>query len=57
MSQARPITRPVAAPGAVAAGATGPRLGLALVVIATAQLMVLLDASFPSFTVVRPGQE
>ena len=45
MSQARPLTRPPAAPGAVAAGATGPRLGLALVVIATAQLMVLLDAT------------
>ena len=29
----------------MAAGTTGPRLGLALVVIATAQLMVLLDAT------------
>jgi EmrB/QacA subfamily drug resistance transporter len=45
MSQARPITRRTAAPGAAAAGAAGPRLGLALVVIATAQLMVLLDAT------------
>ena len=45
MSQARPITRRTAAPGAVAAGAAGPRLGLALLVIATAQLMVLLDAT------------
>src|SRR5262249_18930601 len=42
MSQARPITRRTAAPGAVAAG---PRLGLALLVIATAQLMVVLDAT------------
>ena len=45
MSQARSITRRTAAPGAVVAGAVGPRLGLALVVIATAQLMVVLDAT------------
>src|SRR6266700_381224 len=45
MSQTRSITRRTAAPGADAAGAAGPRLGLALVVIATAQLMVVLDAT------------
>jgi EmrB/QacA subfamily drug resistance transporter len=43
MSQARPITKRPAAPGA--AEAAGPRLGLALVIIATAQLMVVLDAT------------
>jgi MFS family permease len=41
MSQARPITRRTAA----AAATASPRLGLALVVIATAQLMVVLDAT------------
>ena len=44
MSQAQSITRRTT-PGGVAAGTAGPRLGLALVVIATAQLMVLLDAT------------
>jgi EmrB/QacA subfamily drug resistance transporter len=41
MSQARPITRRTAA----AAATASPRLGLALLVIATAQLMVVLDAT------------
>ena len=45
MSQAQPITRRTAAPGAAVAGTAGPRLGLALLVIATAQLMVVLDAT------------
>jgi hypothetical protein len=45
MSQARPVARRTAAPRTVGAGATSPRLGLALLVIATAQLMVLLDAT------------
>src|SRR5215813_9310176 len=45
MSQARPITRRTAAPGAAAAAAASPRLGLALLIIATAQLMVVLDAT------------
>jgi EmrB/QacA subfamily drug resistance transporter len=45
MSQARPIARRSAVPGAGLARTAGPRLGLALVVIATAQLMVLLDAT------------
>jgi EmrB/QacA subfamily drug resistance transporter len=45
MSQARPITRQTAAPGATGAGIASPRLGLALLVIATAQLMVVLDAT------------
>ena len=45
MSQARPATRQTTAPGAVVAGTAGPRLGLALLVIATAQLMVVLDAT------------
>src|SRR6266702_4596405 len=45
MSQVRSITRRAAAPAAVAAGTASPRLGLALLVIATAQLMVLLDAT------------
>ena len=40
MSQARPITRQTAAPAAAS-----PRLGLALLLIATAQLMVVLDAT------------
>ncbi len=45
MSQTRSITRRTAAPGADAAGTASPRLGLALIVIATAQLMVVLDAT------------
>src|SRR5215813_632666 len=45
MSQARPITRRTAAPGAAAAATARPRLGLALLIIATAQLMVVLDAT------------
>jgi EmrB/QacA subfamily drug resistance transporter len=45
MSSARPVTRRTAAPGAAMAATAGPRLGLALVVIATAQLMVVLDAT------------
>jgi hypothetical protein len=45
MSQARPITRRTAAQGAAAAATASPRLGLALLVIATAQLMVVLDGS------------
>ena len=45
MSQARTITRRTAAPGVAVAGTAGPRLGLALLVIATAQLMVVLDAT------------
>ena len=45
MSQARPATRQTTVPGAVVAGTAGPRLGLALLVIATAQLMVVLDAT------------
>ena len=45
MSQAPPITKQTAAPGAT--GAAGPRLGLALLIIATAQLMVVLDGSVP----------
>ena len=45
MSQARPVARQSAAPRTAGAGATSPRLGLALLVIATAQLMVLLDAT------------
>ncbi|HZC40942.1 MAG TPA: MFS transporter, partial [Streptosporangiaceae bacterium] len=49
MSQVRPVTRPAAAPPAAAGKVAGrpasPRLGLALLVIATAQLMVLLDAT------------
>ena len=45
MSQARPVTRQTPAPGATVARAAGPRLGLALLVIATAQLMVVLDAT------------
>jgi EmrB/QacA subfamily drug resistance transporter len=45
MSQTRSITRRTAAPAEPGAGAAGPRLGLALLVIATAQLMVVLDAT------------
>ena len=45
MSHTRPITRQTAAPGGPEAGTAGPRLGLALLVIATAQLMVVLDAT------------
>src|SRR5256885_6193911 len=44
MSQTRPTTRRRPAPAAVA-GPASPRLGLALLVIATAQLMVVLDAT------------
>src|SRR5229473_1449273 len=44
MSQTRSTTRRRPAPAAVA-GPASPRLGLALLVIATAQLMVLLDAT------------
>ncbi len=43
MSETRSKTTRAAAPGDVAAG--GPRLGLALLVLATAQLMVVLDAT------------
>ena len=45
MSQAQPVTGRTAAPGAAVAGTAAPRLGLALLVIATAQLMVVLDAT------------
>src|SRR5207342_462217 len=45
MSQARPITGRKPAQGAAVARAAGPKLGLALLVIATAQLMVVLDAT------------
>jgi EmrB/QacA subfamily drug resistance transporter len=45
MSQARPVARRTVAPRTAGAGATSPRLGLALLVIATAQLMVVLDAT------------
>src|SRR5712691_8754732 len=44
MSQTRPTTRRRPVPAALA-GPASPRLGLALLVIATAQLMVLLDAT------------
>jgi EmrB/QacA subfamily drug resistance transporter len=40
----QPVTGPAASPGATAGGASR-RLGLALLVIATAQLMVVLDAT------------
>ena len=43
MSQARSVARPTVTPRTAGAGATSPRLGLALLVIATAQLMVVLD--------------
>jgi EmrB/QacA subfamily drug resistance transporter len=43
MSETRSKTTRAAPPGGVAAG--GPRLGLALLVLATAQLMVVLDAT------------
>src|SRR5260370_26395995 len=43
MSETRSMTTRAAAPGGVAAG--GPRLGLALLVLAAAQLMVVLDAT------------
>src|SRR6516225_5905194 len=43
MSETRSRTARAAAPGGVAAGAPGP--GLALLVLATAQLMVVLDAT------------
>ncbi len=42
MSETRSESIRAAAPGGVAAG--GPRLGLALLVLATAQLMVVLDS-------------
>jgi len=45
MSEARQTTTKTAAPSAPVAGIVGPRLGLALLVIATAQLMVVLDAT------------
>jgi len=45
MSQAPLVTRPAAAPRAAATRPASPRLGLALLVIATAQLMVVLDAT------------
>jgi EmrB/QacA subfamily drug resistance transporter len=45
MSQAQSMTMRTAAPRAAGAGAADPRLGLALLVIATAQLMVVLDAT------------
>ena len=45
MSQARSVARPTVTPRTAGAGATSPRLGLALLVIATAQLMVVLDAT------------
>ena len=45
MSQARPVTRQTPAPGDTVARGAGPRLGLALLVIVTAQLMVVLDAT------------
>src|SRR5260370_414031 len=44
MSEIRSKTARAAAPGGVAA-AGGPRPGLALLVLATAQLMVVLDAT------------
>src|SRR5262249_33915372 len=43
MSQARPVTRRTAVPGAAATAS--PRLGLALLIIATAPLRVVLDAT------------
>src|SRR5258708_40346491 len=43
MSETRSMTTRAAPPGGVAAG--GPRLGLALLVLATAQLMVVLAAT------------
>ena len=43
MSETRSKTTRAAAPGGMAAG--GPRPGLALLVLATAQLMVVLDAT------------
>src|SRR5262249_44493569 len=45
MSQARSITRRTPASGSATSGTPGPRLGLALLLIATAQLMVVLDAT------------
>src|SRR5262245_22253852 len=45
MSQAESMTTRTAAPRAAGAGAAGSRLGLALLVIAAAQLMVVLDAT------------
>src|SRR5258707_4106604 len=46
MSETRSMITRAAAPGGVAAG--GPRLGLALLVLAAAQLMVVLDATIVS---------
>jgi MFS family permease len=45
MSQPRSITRRAAALRTVPTGTAGPRFGLVLVVIATAQQMVVLDAT------------
>src|SRR6266496_4451198 len=45
MSETRSVTRQTAAPGGGTEGGGQRRLGLALVVIATAQLMVVLDAT------------
>ena len=45
MSQTQSISRQTPAPGAAPTGAANPRLGWALLVIATAQLMVVLDAT------------
>src|SRR6266568_4413091 len=45
MSETRSVTRRIAAPGGGAEGGGQRRLGPALVVIATAQLMVVLDAT------------
>ena len=47
MSEIRSKTARAAAPGHVAAG--GPRPGLALLVLAAAQLMVVLDSTCTSF--------
>jgi hypothetical protein len=43
--KARPVIRRTAAPGAAMADTAGPWLDLGLFVIATAQLMVVLDAT------------
>ena len=48
MSETRSMTTRAAAPADSAAPGGGPRrLGLALLVIATAQLMVVLDSTYP----------
>src|SRR5512132_169624 len=49
MSQTQSIARTTTAPGTAATGVR-PRLGLALAVIATAQLMVVLDATIVNVT-------